>query len=56
MRILYSSNLPQEPFSDIEIAVDKLPVVKEAFFTVVTNKKGKSKERPSSSTNTLALF
>ena len=56
MRILYSSNLPQEPFSDIEIAVDKLPVVEEAFFTVVTNKKGKSKERPSSSTNTLALF
>ena len=36
----------------MEMTVDKLPVVKEALFTTITNKKGKGKERSFSFTNT----
>jgi len=46
MRTLYGPNLPQELSLDTEIAVDQ-PVVEEAPFTVVTNKKSKGKVSPS---------
>jgi len=39
----------------MEIVVDKLLVVKKAFFTTITNKKDKGKERLSPFTNTFAL-
>ena len=54
MRILYGSNLSQELSLDVEMTVDKLPVVEKASFTTVTNKKGKGKDKLSSSTNTSA--
>jgi len=52
IRTLYGPNLSQKLFPDVEMVVNKPPVVEEASFTTVTNKKGKSKERSSSSTNT----
>jgi len=39
----------------MKIVVDKLLVVKKAFFTTITNKKDKGKERLSPFTNTFAL-
>jgi len=50
MRTLYGPNLPQEPSPDTEMAVDQ-PVVEEAPFTTVTNKKSKGKGKVPSSTN-----
>jgi len=50
MRTLYSSNLPQEPSLDTEMAVDQ-PAVEEAPFTTVTNKKSKGKGKVPPSTN-----
>jgi len=52
IRTLYDPNLSQEPSLDVEMAVDKLPVVEETSFTIVTSKKDKGKERLSLSTNT----
>jgi len=51
IKILYGPNLPQELSPDVEMAADEPPVVEEASFTTVTNKKNKGKERPFSSTN-----
>ena len=42
IRTLYGPNLPQEPSSDTEMAVDQ-PTVEKAPFTTVTNKKNKGK-------------
>ena len=50
MRTLYGPNLPQEPSPDTEMAVDQ-PVVEEALFTTVTNKKSKGKSKVPPSTN-----
>ena len=50
MRTLYGPNLPQEPSLDTEMAVDQ-PVVEEAPFTTVTNKKSKGKGKVPPSTN-----
>ena len=55
IKTLYSSNSSQELSLDMEIVVDKLLVVKKAFFTTITNKKDKGKERLSPFTNTFAL-
>jgi len=38
------------------MAADKLLVVEKVLFTTITNKKGKGKERPFSSTNTSIPF
>ena len=50
MRTLYGPNLPQEPSLDTEMAVDQ-PVVEEAPFITVTNKKSKGKGKVLPSTN-----
>jgi len=50
MRTLYGPNLSQEPSPDTEMAVDQ-PVVEEAPFTTVTNKKSKGKGKVPPSTN-----
>ena len=44
IRIFYGPSLPQKPSPDIKMTVDELPVVEEAPFTTVTNKKSKGKE------------
>jgi len=50
IRTLYGPNLPQEPSPDTETTIDQ-PVVREAPFTTVTNKKSKGKNKVSPSTN-----
>lgn len=42
--MLYGPNLPEESSLDVEMAVDE-PVVEEAPFTAVTNKRHKSKNK-----------
>jgi len=54
MRTLYGPNLPQEPSSDVEMVVDEPPVVEEAPFTSVTNKKCKGKGKVLPPTNSSA--
>ena len=50
IRTVYGPSLFQEPSPDIEMAVDE-PVVEEAPFTTVTNKKCKAKDKVPSATN-----
>jgi len=50
MRTLYGSNLSKKSSPDVEIAVDE-PVMEEAPFTTVTNKKCKDKGKVPFSTN-----
>jgi len=50
LRTVYGPSVPQELSPDVEMAVDK-PVVAEAPFTTVTNKKCKNKDKALFATN-----